>query len=138
MYCTIDDMKLIIEEDTLNRLLALLGTEEDSVEDELAADTLLEDMIDLSTAEVRSYLDSRYGEFEDIGTVPKAVRTITATIAICFLYQRQTVANEYYADLYSKTLSKLRDISKGIAMLPVDPEEIVAGMSFTSQTRREW
>lgn len=140
-YCTIDDVFRQVELDVLYKLLDIDPPEEESTTTDLLnslpedSSDLVEELISGASYTVDGYIRGRYGQYSEIEAVPSLIRRIAAELTIVELFRRQKFESDYWHNERSAIVAKLKDISKGIIMLPVDEESVSGGWMFTSNPR---
>lgn len=78
----------------------------------------IDEAIETADAEIDGYCAVKYSV--PFTTVPRLITGLSVEIAIYYLYKRRTVP-EKIEKAYDKAVSRLKDISRGILTLGVDP-----------------
>jgi phage gp36-like protein len=111
MYCTLDDIKKLIPEDSL---LQLTDDENLGAVDQAR----VEEAVAQADAEIDSYIGGRYGV--PLSTVPGVVKKMSVDIAIYNLYSRRVEEMpEVRKDRYRSAVDQLKLIAKGTVSLGV-------------------
>ncbi len=110
-YCTQDDIELAISEDVLTQLTDDENTGSADADIVTAA-------IATADAEIDGYCAVKYAV--PFSTVPAIVKALSVEISIYHLYKRRTIP-EKIEKAYDKAIARLKDISRGLLTLGVDP-----------------
>ena len=111
MYCTLADIKKALPEDIIIQL-----TDDDNIGDIIAANVT--QAIATADAEIDGYCAVKYSV--PFTTVPAVVKALSIEIAVYYLYKRRTVP-EKIEKAYDNAVARLKDISRGLLSLGVDP-----------------
>ena len=121
-YCTIDDIKKLLPEDVIIQLTDDENLKPEAINpaDEKHANILarIEEAIATADAEIDSYCSVRYSV--PLSPVPGVVAKLSVTISIYYLYTRRSVP-ERIETSYDKAVARLKDISRGLMALGIDP-----------------
>jgi phage gp36-like protein len=110
-YCTQADIELAISDDVLTQL-----TDDDnagSADAEVVAQAIA-----TADAEIDGYCAAKYAV--PFATVPAIVKALSIEISVYYLYKRRSVP-EKIEKAYEKAIARLKDISRGLLTLGVDP-----------------
>ncbi|KUG22372.1 phage protein [hydrocarbon metagenome] len=111
MYCTLADIKKALPEDLIIQL-----TDDDNIGEIITANVM--QAIASADAEIDGYCAVKYSV--PFVTVPAVVKALSVEISIYYLYKRRTVP-EKIEKAYDKAVARLKDISRGLLSLGVDP-----------------
>ena len=111
MYCTQSDIIMAITEAIVIQL-----TDDDNVG--VVNDAHVTQAIQTADAEINGYCAVKYTV--PFTTVPEIVKGLSIEIAVYYLYKRRTVP-EAIDKAYSKAISRLKDIARGLVSLGVQP-----------------
>lgn len=123
MYSTIDDLKTAMFEQTLIQLTDDELNKPSVIDPEDEDCTLIIERINkaisAADSEIDGYCATKYSvPFE---AVPPLVNTLSVDIAIYHLHKRKTLLPEDVVTAYDKAISRLKDISRGLLTLGLDP-----------------
>ncbi len=111
MYCTLDDIKKLLPEDSLLQL-----TDDEGLG--AVNQTRVDEAVAQADAEIDSCIGGRYGV--PLSTVPGVVKKLSVDIAIYNLYSRRVEEMpEVRKDRHRNAVSQLKDIAKGTVSLGV-------------------
>lgn len=116
MYCTQNDIQTALSEDILIQL-----TDDDNIGVVIAANVT--QAIEQADAEIDGYCGSRYTV--PFATVPALIKALSIEIAVYYLYKRRTVP-EKIEKAYDKAIARLKDISRGLLSMGIDPPPAAA------------
>ena len=121
-YCTLNDIKALLPEQVIIELtddeMSGMTAIEESADDCAAVMERIRTAITTADAEIDGYCAARYAV--PFGTVPAVIKGLSVEIAIYYLQARKG-APEKIVNRYEKAVARLRDISKGVLTLGVDP-----------------
>jgi phage gp36-like protein len=122
-YCTIDDLKKLIAEETILRLTDDDNLDPASIDPSAPAQAAIvsriSEAIATSDAEIDGYCAAKYGV--PLYPVPPLVKALSVQLTIYYLHKRRSSMPEEVEKGYDKASARLRDIAKGLLTLGVDP-----------------
>jgi phage gp36-like protein len=136
MYCTIDDLKKTLPEQEIIEL-----TDDENLKPTVidAADADCDDIIEriyeaieAADAEIDGYCTVRYGT--PLSPVPVLINKLSIEIAVYHLIARRPPVAESAEKRYERALARLKDISKGILSLGIDPPPEASTMADSPAT----
>ncbi len=111
MYITLEDIKKLLPEEII---IQLTDDENTGAVNQARVDEAIKG----ADAEINSYCATKYAV--PFTTVPDIVKSLSVEIAIYNLHKRRTISEEI-EKRYDKAIAKLKDISRGLITLGVDP-----------------
>lgn len=111
MYCTPQDIITAITEEKVIQL-----TDDDNVG--VVNDVHVTQAITTADAEINGYCAVKYSV--PFVTVPPIINGLSIEIAVYYLHKRRTVP-EKIEKAYDKAVARLKDISRGLLSLGIDP-----------------
>lgn len=113
-YCTITNLKKIIDESTLLRMADDTGSAPDL--DDAAVAAVIEEAIEQADTEIDSYLATRYTL--PLSLVPIIITRLSARMAVYYLtLRRDRPRDEKWEAVYKRAVEMLTHISKGTISL---------------------
>ena len=115
-YCTIDDLKKIIDVSELKRFADDSGSAE-SLEDPTVAAVIAE-ATEQADSEIDSYLATRYSL--PLAVAPRVISSLSARMTIYYLSLRAgTEPDKKWESVYKRSVDVLAQIAKGMASLGI-------------------
>jgi phage gp36-like protein len=122
MYGTLTDLKKLLPEETIIQLTDDENLKPAAIDpadaDHAAMIGRIEEAIETADAEIDGYCAVKYTV--PFRIVPRLVVGLSVEIAIYYLYARRTIPEDIQKR-YERAVSRLKDISRGIVSLGVDP-----------------
>lgn len=138
MYCSLDDIKKLLPEETLIQLVDDENLKPAAITpSHTAMIGRIDEAIATADAEIDGYCAGRYSV--PFLPVPPVVKAISVEMAIYYLYMRRSIP-ERIEDRYDKAVARLKDISRGLLTLGVTPPASAAdgdnvGVNCTAEDR---
>lgn len=129
MYSTLEDIKKLLPEDII---IQLTDDENTGAVNQARVD----EAIKAADAEINSYCATKYAV--PFATVPDIVNSLSVEIAIYNLHKRRTMPEDI-EKRYDKAIAKLKDISRGLITLGIDPAPAATseGVAETNKTESD-
>lgn len=118
MYITLDDLTMRLP---MERIIAL--TDDDGVG--LVSQPVVDHVIDVASSEIDGYVGTRYRV--PLETPHPIIRKICQDLAIYYLHLRLDRVTDDVKYAYDNAVRLLRDISRGVVTLGVEPEPEASG-----------
>ncbi len=122
MYSTISDIKQALPEEIVIQLTDDENLKPTAISPVNTAHAAIigriDEAIESADAEIDGYCASKYSV--PFTTVPRLITVLSVEIAIYYLYKRRTVP-EKIEKAYDKAVARLKDISRGLLSLGIDP-----------------
>ena len=122
MYSTISDIKQALPEEIVIQLTDDENLKQTAISPVNTAHAAIigriDEAIESADAEIDGYCASKYSV--PFTTVPRLITVLSVEIAIYYLYKRRTVP-EKIEKAYDKAVARLKDISRGLLSLGIDP-----------------
>lgn len=122
MYCTLTDISKLLPEETIIQLMDDENLKPSSINpadtDHAAIIGRIDEAIETADSEIDGYCAVKYTV--PFATIPRVITGLSVEIAIYYLYARRTVP-ERIEKRYEKAVARLKDISRGLLTLGIDP-----------------
>lgn len=122
MYCTLIDIKKLLPEEIIIQLTDDENLQPAAIDpanpDHAAIIGRIDEAIATADSEIDGYCGSKYTV--PFNSIPRIVKGLSIEISTYYLYKRRTVPEEI-EKAYDKAISKLKDISRGLLSLGIDP-----------------
>jgi phage gp36-like protein len=123
-YSTLDDIKKLLPEETIIQLTDDENLKPLSIDPENAEHAAIigriDEAIETADSEIDGYCAKKYKYAVPFTAVPRLITGLSVEIAIYYLYARRTVP-ERIEKRYEKAVARLKDISRGLLTLTLDP-----------------
>lgn len=129
MYCTLADIKNAISEEVIIQL-----TDDNNLG--VINEDNVNQAIQTADAEIDGYCAAKYAV--PLNPAPPIIKGLSTEIAVYYLYKRR-MAPEKIEKAYDKAVGRLKDISRGLLTLGVDPppEATSAGGAEANKTEED-
>jgi len=147
MYCTRADITKLLPEEIVIQLTDDENLKPTAIDPDNAAHAAMlariDEAIEAADAEIDGYCAQKYAV--PFSNVPRLITGLSVELAIYYLYKRRTVP-ENIEKAYDKAIARLKDISRGLLSLGIDPpppavttggsasNKVVADRVFTRDT----